>query len=222
MSKAYQYTAEGYFAGEVEDYGLLPNNATNVEPVLQAGFIPRWTGDRGESWEQVENHKGLEGYLNGEAYTIKDYGPLPQGFSITKPLPSLDEAKKQARQELKAYRQQVEYGGFILNGQRWDSEQKDELRLNSAYKVFEAGLTEYPGWKIADGVYVTLTPQLLQAATMAFMQHTGAAFALEAAKLAEIEALESSEAVLACLETEMKEGWPGAELEAEPEADSHA
>lgn len=40
MSKAYQYTADGYFAGEVEDYGLLPNNATAIEPVLQAGFIP--------------------------------------------------------------------------------------------------------------------------------------------------------------------------------------
>ena len=220
MSLVYQYNSNGYFVGQSDDYGdSMPHNCTALQPVLQEGFIPRWIA-ASASWEQVENHKGVEGYLNGEAYTIKDYGPLPDGFSTSKPLPSLDEAKKQARQELKSYRQQVEYGGFMLNGQRWDSEQKDELRLNSAGKIFEAGVPEYPGWKIADGVYITLTPQLLQAATMAFMQHTGAAFALEAAKLGQIDALDSSEAVFAWLENDMKTGWPGAELEAE--ADNHA
>ena len=215
MSIVYQYDANAYFVAQCDDYGgSLPHNCTAVKPALQEGFIPLWTGSK---WEQVENHKGLEGYLNGEPYTIKDYGPLPEGFSTTKPLPSLEEAKKQARQELKTYRQQIEYGGFMLNGQRWDSEQKDELRLNSAGKIFEAGLPEYPGWKIADGVYITLTPGILQQATLAFMQHTGAAFALEAAKLGQINALESSEAVLAWLENEMKVGWGQAEPEPEPE-----
>lgn len=139
----------------------------------------------------------------------QELGAVLSQFGLSLYAPTLAEIKAQAREALKAYRQQVEYGGFILNGQRWDSEQKDELRLNSAVKIFEAGLTEYPGWKIADGVYITLTPQLLQQATIAFMQHTGAAFALEAAKLGQIEALDSSEAVLAWLEGEMKEGWPG-------------
>ena len=218
MSIVYQYDANAYFVAQCDDYGgSLPHNCTAVKPVLQEGFIPHWTGGLGSAWQQVENHKGQEGYLNGEPYTIKDYGPLPEGFSTSKPLPSLEEAKKQARQELKTYRQQIEYGGFMLNGQRWDSEQKDELRLNSAGKIFEAGLPEYPGWKIADGVYITLTPQLLQQATLAFMQHTGAAFALEAAKLNQINALESSEAVLAWLEDEMKVGWGQAESDPEPE-----
>ena len=215
MSLVYQYDSSGYFVGQCDDYGdSMPHNCTALQPVLQEGFIPRWVG-ASASWEQVENHKGVEGYLNGEAYTIKDYGPLPDGFSTSKPLPSLDEAKKQARQELKSYRQQIEYGGFMLNGQRWDSEQKDELRLNSAGKIFEAGVPEYPGWKIADGVYITLTPQLLQQATIAFMQHTGAAFALEAAKLGQIEALDSSEAVLAWLENDMKTGWGRDDFEPE-------
>ena len=30
MAKAYQYTADGYYAGEVDDYGILPNNATRT------------------------------------------------------------------------------------------------------------------------------------------------------------------------------------------------
>ena len=191
-------------------------------------------------YAQIDDNGIFLGYVDGKPGDVPGSFVPPEGAKVVIGGPTTNEpgkwvlvgeewkeltlvdVKNIARQELKDYRKQIEYGGFMLNGQRWDSEQKDELRLNSAGKIFEAGLPEYPGWKIADGVYITLTPQLLQQATLAFMQHTGAAFALEAAKLAEIEALESSEAVLACLETEMKEGWPGAELEAEPEADSHA
>ena len=171
-------------------------------------------------WNPISNNMELwekkpSGYLTEEEGLewLAQQMPSP-------PPPSLEEAKKQAHTELRAYRQQIEYGGFMLNGQRWDSEQKDELRLNSAGKIFEAGLPEYPGWKIADGVYITLTPGILQQATLAFMQHTGAAFALEAAKLGQINALESSEAVLAWLENEMKVGWGQAELEPEVNPDA--
>jgi hypothetical protein len=84
MSQAYQYTADGYYAGENEDYGLLPNNATYTAPEMQDGYIPRWTG---AAWEQVENHKGKEGYVGGEPFTVKEYGPLPGGWSDTPPPP---------------------------------------------------------------------------------------------------------------------------------------
>ena len=126
---------------------------------------------------------------------------------ITPLPPTVEQSKSEAKTQLKAYRQQVEYGGFMLNGVKWDSEQKDELRLNSAYKIFEAGVPEYPGWKVSDGVYITLTPALLQAATMGLMQHYGHAFAVEAAKIAEIDALTTTADVEAWLETELEEGW---------------
>ena len=90
MAKAYQYTADGYFVGEVEDYGLLPNNATYTAPQEQDGHIPRWTG---EAWEQVENHKGQEGYVDGKPYTVKEYGPLPEDWSDTPPPPTLEQAR---------------------------------------------------------------------------------------------------------------------------------
>lgn len=83
MAKAYQYTADGYYAGEIDDYGgPLPNNATRTAPQKQKGFIPRWTDD---TWEQVENHTGEEGYRDGKPCTIKEYGPLPEGWSATPP-----------------------------------------------------------------------------------------------------------------------------------------
>lgn len=90
MVKAYQYDASGYFAGEVEDYGLLPNNATYTLPKLQDGYIPHWNGN---AWDLIENHKGKQGYVDGQPYTVKDYGPLPTGWSDTPPLPTLDEAR---------------------------------------------------------------------------------------------------------------------------------
>lgn len=90
MAKAYQYDASGYFVGEVDDYGLLPNNATHTPPELKDGSIPRWNGT---AWEQVEDHKGKEGFVDGKPYTIKEYGPLPEGWSDTPPPPTLDEAK---------------------------------------------------------------------------------------------------------------------------------
>ena len=88
MPKCYQYTANGYFAGEVEDYCLLPNNATHTVPTLKKGFVPRWTG---ETWEQIEDHKGKSGYVNGQPHEIKEYGPLPTGWSDTPPPPTIEE-----------------------------------------------------------------------------------------------------------------------------------
>ena len=97
MVKCYQYTADGYYAGEVDDYGILPNNATYTAPTLKKGFIPCWNGKK---WEQVEDHKGESGYVNGQPHTINEYGPLPEGWSDTPPLPSLDEAKAAKQAEI--------------------------------------------------------------------------------------------------------------------------
>ena len=99
MAKAYQYDAGGYFAGESEDYGLLPNNATYTSPTLQDGHVPHWTGD---AWEQVEDHKGQEGYVDGQPHTIKSYGPLPQGWSDTPPEPTPEAQTARRRTQIMA------------------------------------------------------------------------------------------------------------------------
>ena len=70
MATAYEYTIDGYYYGQIEDYGLLPNNATYTAPELREGFIPRWTGT---VWEQVENHMGEQGWLNDQPYTCLLY-----------------------------------------------------------------------------------------------------------------------------------------------------
>ena len=90
MSIAYQYTADGYYAGPIEDYGLLPHGATRMAPDIRDGFVPRWTG---AAWEQVEDHRGKTGYVNGQAVELREPGPLPDGWSDTPPPPSLTDAK---------------------------------------------------------------------------------------------------------------------------------
>ena len=97
MATAYQYTSEGYYAGEVEDHGLLPNNATNTAPVIKKGFVPCWDGKK---WGQVEDHKDKSGYVNGQPHTINAYGPLPDGWSDTPPPPSLADAQTAKRQQI--------------------------------------------------------------------------------------------------------------------------
>ena len=100
MANAYQYDASGYFAGEIDDYGgPLPNNATRMAPQAPNGYIPRWTG---EAWEQVENHKGLVGYVDGTPHTVADYGPLPEGWSDTPPEPTPNEQATQRRAQIMA------------------------------------------------------------------------------------------------------------------------
>ena len=93
----------GYYAVSREDYGLLPSNATYKEPVFIDGYWPCWNG---EDWEQVEDHKGEQGFVNGEPFTIKDYGPYPAGWSKTPPPPTPEEIAEATKAQFTAAIQQ--------------------------------------------------------------------------------------------------------------------
>lgn len=100
MAKCYQHDHKGFFVGEVDDHGgFLPSGAVYDAPEIVEGFIPRWNGS---SWEQVETHKGKEGYLGGQPHTIKTYGPLPEGWSDTPPEPTAEELAERRKAEIKA------------------------------------------------------------------------------------------------------------------------
>lgn len=221
MEINYYYDNNGFYTHQMPANAgsLPPQNAVRFAPTFEAGFWPQLVDG---TWQNKENHtnRTYEGQpqiptdywmpndtWDTPARHMTEFGPLPEGALLAAPDKPLEVAKAEAKSRLKAYRQQVEYGGFMLNGQRWDSEQKDELRLNSAYKLFENGLTEYQGWKVSDGVYVTLTPEILQTATLGLMQHYAHAFAVEVAKIAQIDALTTAGEVEAWLETELEQGW---------------
>lgn len=86
MAKCYQYDKDGYFVFETDDFGgFLPSGAVYDEPDFIDGHIPKWDGKK---WNQAETHKGKEGYIDGQAHTIKGHGPLPKGWTTDKPEPT--------------------------------------------------------------------------------------------------------------------------------------
>lgn len=98
MITIYHYngqTGEYLSTGQVHEDPLvpgthpLPANATAVAPPAVAeGYARVWSG---AAWEQVEDHRGAEGWVNGIAYTVADLGPLPDGWSTETPAPTVED-----------------------------------------------------------------------------------------------------------------------------------
>ena len=53
------------------DIYLMPANSTDVKPVIQEGYIPRWNGSE---WEQYANDKTVYGYTSNDDGTINYCG----------------------------------------------------------------------------------------------------------------------------------------------------
>lgn len=149
-------------------------------------------------------------YEDGQFVGVVEPEPEPEPEPVPEPdSPEyLAMVKARALRILREKRVQVEYGGLMIDGQPWDSEEKDELRLNSMLKLFEiTGDAEFDGWKIADGVYITLTKTQAEAAAVAFMRHYAHAFTVEGVKAAEIDALTSAAEIEAWLQNNLNIGW---------------
>ena len=70
---------------------LLKTHYVEKSPRPRAGYHP-W--EKNEKWISIEDHRGEYGYLNGAPYTIDDFGPYPNGWSITPPEPTEEESKQ--------------------------------------------------------------------------------------------------------------------------------
>lgn len=75
-------------AKQGHDVYVLPANAYLDAPVIADGFVPKRVNG---VWIDVENHVGEKGYVNGVPTEIKEYGPLPEGWSDTPPPPTIEE-----------------------------------------------------------------------------------------------------------------------------------
>ena len=125
----------------------------------------------------------------------------------------LENAKKAACAALKEKRLAVEYAGPLVEVGgvlvRFPSEVKDETRLNSLAGLFMADPTaRIDDWKVADGVYVTMTAPLLQTVKAAGFIHISATYSVERAKRVELETLETPETVTTWLPENLATGWP--------------
>lgn len=95
---AYCHNSEGYYthteyctvdplesAAQGRDVFVLPADACLDAPVIATGCVARRVNG---AWVNVENHIGEKGYVNGVPIEIKEYGPPPEGWSLTPPSPT--------------------------------------------------------------------------------------------------------------------------------------
>ena len=144
-----------------ENVYLLPANATfTAPPAKKEGFAMVWNG---EAWEEVEDHRGTEYWLPGDAYgtparEMKELGPLPEGATTTAPEKTLDELKADKLAALKAERDNKEVEPIEYNGNSFDYDEKARDRINAAIIALEvAGDSASLEWTAADNADVTVT-----------------------------------------------------------------
>lgn len=218
MAIAYQYNANGYFVGQVDDYGLCPNNATNTPPTLTPGFIPRWAG---AAWVMDENHVGETGWLaDGTPHTVKDYGPLPKGFTKTeppKPKPTVGEAKAAALAKLATKRWEVETKGITVQGLAIPTDRESQALITGAATGALLDPAQVVRWKTGttdpNGAPVTLPldAESVKMVAQAVRAHVQACFDAEMDKAAALVKLGTLPAIAEWEATILKAGWPGAE-----------
>lgn len=145
---------------------LLPANATfTAPPVEKEGFARVWTG---ESWQEVEDHRGTKYWLPGEGYgtpahEMKELGSLPEGATTTAPEKTLDELKTAKIASLKAERDYREVEPIDHNGHLYDYDDKARDRINAAIIALDmAGAEATLQWTTADNTNATVTAQDLR------------------------------------------------------------
>lgn len=135
--RAYCYDNDGIFT-HAEAFSLDPLESEMAgEPVwlqpgmslciapgdMTEGFVWRVAGD---AWEEVEDHRGESGYVNGVPTEIKEYGPLPDGWSVTPPPPTLED--QLAAIEAKYAGKQAELDSALVNALWVDGPQEASIR----------------------------------------------------------------------------------------------
>lgn len=98
---AYTYNDRFEYAGEcvlANPGALPPRNSTETPPELRQGYWPVWDSGA-ERWNQVEDHRGETGYLDGEWFRISELGPLPDGWSTTPPQPEDTRTPEEKRRD---------------------------------------------------------------------------------------------------------------------------
>ena len=115
---------------------LLPANATFTEPpAKKEGFAMVWGG---ESWKEVEDHRGTEYWLSGDTYgtpahEMKELGALPEGATTTAPEQTIEELKSAKLAEVDVWTENKITGGFISSCTgvpvRYDSDRDTQMTV---------------------------------------------------------------------------------------------
>lgn len=85
-TRNYYFAESGEYTMATEAYqdALPPPDALRVAPAFAEGYWPVVTESR-DGWIMLEDHRGEEGWVDGERVAITVLGPLPEGWMATPP-----------------------------------------------------------------------------------------------------------------------------------------
>ncbi|MGD9576289.1 tail fiber assembly protein [Desulfovibrio sp.] len=121
-------------------------------PILEDGKWPKRVND---AWVNVENHVGEKGFVNGVPTTIEKYGPLPEGWSATPPVPTAEQlfsALRAARDARLSATDKYLLPDYPIS--------ESDLALVKTYRAALRDLLEQPGAPWDGGGEVTPWPEL--------------------------------------------------------------
>ena len=78
--KTKEYTCE---KNALDDFGNIVTyaNSTEIVPKIEDGFASCFDKET-QTWTNIEDHRGKEGFVATESIKIKELGALPAGFSL--------------------------------------------------------------------------------------------------------------------------------------------
>ena len=94
-----------------------PRSLAVAPPHIPAGHAAR-LNTAGDGWDLVEDHRGQEGWLDGQSHTIVDLGPLPAGWLDEQPIPPDTRTPEEKRQDAYA----VEADPLFMQAQYYEAE----------------------------------------------------------------------------------------------------
>ena len=152
MATSYTFDSKGYFVCVIEDYGYPPNNSTReLLPPPAENVWPRWDGS---AWNNAPSFKGQHGWLNGEPFTIKEHGPLPEGFSLECPAPTREQLFESLRSQRNQRLAETDY--LLLQDSGLDAGAMSQVK---AYRQSLRDLPAQPGAPWDGGGELTPWPE---------------------------------------------------------------
>ena len=130
---------------------ILPPNGTLVEPRFSYGMANIWNGN---IWEQVEDNRGKEYWLDTDEYgtparIMKELGKFPHNAVFEAPVQTIEQLKTIKVFAMKVERDRIQELPIEYNGKSFDYNKESLQKLNEAKDCLE-GTEDIQIWICAD------------------------------------------------------------------------
>ena len=166
----WQHPLKPYTTSQPANPGSFPpDNASRTEPPEPGeGEWPAWGG---QGWILVEDHRGKKGWVDGSPYEVKDFGPLPDGWTDEQPPPTPEQQREAQRAAILAALDELDRKSMrsvraigVLSNKLETADAGDRADLEAklaSEEVFLAGLEDQAEAKRAELAALDIAPNAL-------------------------------------------------------------